>query len=223
MNLFDQYVGKVVKIEISGGGEQTVFLVDVGSDVIVFYGEKKYFYIQTVHVKNMEHHTDNKENTNYAPVDPIQLPKQVSFENILNNAKGRFIDVYISDNQTINGYVLSVQQDFMLFGSPLYGTMLIPLYHLKWISPYQSHQTPYSLKQDPFASSVPAVGSLKSTFAEQLHASAGRIVGFDSGLNVKKIGLLQAVEGDFIELTTADEKQRYYNIHHVKNCIYLLK
>jgi hypothetical protein len=101
--------------------------------------------------------------------------------------------------------------------------MLVPLYHLKWIIPYQSHQTPYSLKRIPFTPSVPAASPLKDTFAEQLSALIGQIVSFDSGLNAKKIGVVQAVEDDFVELMTADEKRRYYNIHHVKNVIYPLK
>jgi hypothetical protein len=220
MTFFNAYIGKMVHIEMIGDRGKIGYLIDVGPDVIVIYTEKKYLYLPTAHIKNLKLSTEDKTNTD-SPPDPVIQTGMISYHQILSNAIDRYVEIYISDNQTIHGYVRYILEDYLVFYSPLYQVMYIPLFHLKWISPYESHQTPYTLAQNQMTagSSVPSFASLPITFEQLLNGLEGEMICFDSGLNANKIGLLQKMNHSFAELITADEKRLHYNIQHIKNCI----
>ncbi|SDN72573.1 hypothetical protein SAMN04487897_104208 [Paenibacillus sp. yr247] len=220
MTFFNDYIGKLVQIEMKGDREKIGYLIDVGPDVIVSYMEKKYLYLPTAHIKNVKLSTEDKTNMDPPPV-PIMQTGMITYQQILSSAIDRFVEIYISDNQTLHGYVRYIAQDYFVFYSPLYQVMYIPQFHLKWISPYETHQTPYMRAQNQMTASSfdPSFAALPDTFEQLLKGLEGEIVCFDSGLNSNKIGLLQKMTHPFVELVTADEKKMHYNIQHIKNCI----
>ncbi|WP_261300779.1 YuzF family protein [Paenibacillus andongensis] len=220
MMFFNTYIGMMVQIEMMGDRDKIGYLIDVGPDIIVIYMEKKYLYIPIAHIRNITLQADDKMNTESPPA-PVKQTGEITYAQILNSAIDRFVEIYISSNQTIHGYVRHIAQDYFVFYSPLYQVMYIPLFHLKWISPYQSNQTPYSQVQSQMAarSSDPTFALLPSTFVQLLKDLEGEIVCFDTGLHANKMGLLQKLNIPFVELITADEKKLHYNIQHIKNCI----
>ncbi|MCY9697914.1 DUF2642 domain-containing protein [Paenibacillus alginolyticus] len=221
MMYFNTYIGKMVQIELIGDRDRIGYLIDLGPDIIVIYTEKKYLYMPITHIRNITlQAADDKMNTESSPA-PVKQTGEITYNQILANAIDRFVEIYIANNQTIHGYVKHIAQDYMVFYSPLYQVMYIPLFHLKWISPYQTHQTPYSQAQDQLAANPtdPTFAMLPNTFEQLLKDLEGEIVCFDSGIHANKIGLLQKLNLPFVELITADEKKLHYNIQHIKNCI----
>ncbi|MGO4269318.1 DUF2642 domain-containing protein [Paenibacillus sp. TAF58] len=220
MMFFNTYIGMMVQIEMMGDRDKIGYLIDVGPDIIVIYMEKKYLYIPIAHIRNITLQAEDKMNTESPPA-PVKQTGEITYSQILNSAIDRFVEIYISSNQTIHGYVRHIAQDYFVFYSPLYQVMYIPFIHLKWISPYLTKQTPYSQVQNQMAASLsnPTFALLPNTFDQLLKDLEGEIVCFDTGLHVNKMGLLQKLNLPFVELITADEKKLYYNIEHIKNCI----
>ena len=82
------------------------------------------------------------------------------------------------------GYIKDIQDDnYIVFYSPAFKTMIIPIAHVKWLIPY-INQTPYQINsgQQP----VPSEGSFAQTFKEQLKVFIGKMVIFDVGKILKK-------------------------------------
>ncbi|MDF2647251.1 MAG: hypothetical protein K0Q73_3056 [Paenibacillus sp.] len=219
MMFFNTYIGKMVQIELIGDGDKIGYLIDVGLDIIVIYMEKKYLYLPIAHIRNITLNLD--KSITDSPPDLSLQTGEITYHQILSSAVDRFVEIYIFNNQTLHGYVRHISQDYLVFHSPLYQTMYIPLFHLKWISPYQNNQTPYSQVRSQLAPSSPdpSFTLLPNTFDQLLKDLEGEIVCFDSGLHANKIGLLQKLDFPFAELITADEKKLHYNIQHIKNCI----
>ncbi|UKS29178.1 DUF2642 domain-containing protein [Paenibacillus sp. HWE-109] len=218
------YLGKLVHIELLGDRDKMGYLVDAGPDVFVIYMDKKYVYVPSAHVKTIKLNTEDKTNTDTAP-DPINQTGAITFILVLHNAIDKFVEIYISDHQSIHGYVKAIAQDYLVFYSQFYKTMYIPLDHLKWITPFESDQTPYSLDQKHLSKEVieGSVNALPPTFEQLMKGLEGEMVGIDSGLKANKIGLLQTINNSFVELITAEELKFHYNLQHIKNCIPLKK
>lgn len=215
MNLLKQFLGKLVDIEISGDKRFTGILIDIGLDIDVIYDGTNYIYIPAAHIQNISRSNKHKENELIYPDDPHQQENDISFRKVLNNAKGQFIELYISGTQSIHGFITSILTNYFVFYSPIFKTMFIPFFHLKWLIPYQYKKAPYSLDKIllPIHSSEI---TLARTFEEQIKKLEGNIVVFDLGHQANKIGLLKKVEQNIVELVTAGEQTIYFNIQHLK-------
>jgi hypothetical protein len=151
-----------------------------------------------------------------SPMTPYeQGTGQLSFRKVLDNARGRFVELYVSGNKTIHGYLTSLMNDYFLFYSPAYRTMYVSLQHVKWMIPYQDSVTPYSLPNHHFPLH-PSTAPLSRTFEQQCKKLEGQLVVFDLGDHAKKIGQLQKVENNKIELITALGEKLFWNLHHLK-------
>ncbi|XJZ25744.1 DUF2642 domain-containing protein [Bacillota bacterium Lsc_1132] len=220
MKNIQSLLGQKVELEVSG---RTIFqgiLVDLGQDILVLFNGKDYFYIPFLHVHNLRANplielevSEEQE----APVSPINEDQStISYRKTLMNAKGRFVELFVTGNKSIHGYVTNVLNDYFVFYSPVYKTMFISLNHLKWLTPYQTNITPYTLGNEELPVK-PLNITLQRSLEEQLKKLEGHLVVFDIGDHPLKIGLLKQVQDNIIKLITASGEMIFWKIPHIKS------
>ncbi|NOU94364.1 DUF2642 domain-containing protein [Paenibacillus sp. LMG 31456] len=217
MRALQQFVGQHVIVDISGNNICKGKLIDLGLDIMVIVNEQQFYYIPLVNVQNVKLNSESStEPENRSDATPIDYQADsLSFRKILNAAKGQFVEIYVTGNKTIHGYLTSIMNDYFVFYSPVYKAMFVSMNHLKWLIPYHSNHTPYSLNNQSLPLS-PINITLSRTFEEQCKKLEGKIVVFDLGDNTKKIGFLQKVDSDFIELINANGDKVFWNLQHLK-------
>lgn len=217
MNRLQSLIGKTVEIEISGKvilikGQ----LVDLSSDMIVVYNGYQFLYIPFIHVQNMKLSATPQTDVDEFAESLFEKDNEtISYRKMLMNAKGIFAELYITGNQSIHGYITSIMNDFFVFYSPVFHTVLISLDHLKYLIPYHTNTTPYSLDQVRFPVKPSSI-TLARTFDQQLKKLEGEFVVLDLGENPNKIGLLASVDDNALEIVTANGDTVYFHLEHVK-------
>ncbi len=219
MKTIQSLIGQKVELEVSG---RTIFqgiLVDLGQDILVLFNGKDYFYIPFLHVHNVranpliELEVNEQQETPVSPINEDQ--SSISYRKTLMNAKGRFVEIFVTGNKSIHGYVTNVLNDYFVFYSPVYKTMFISLNHLKWLTPYQTNITPYTLGNEDLPVK-PVNITLQRSLEEQLKKLEGNLVVFDLGDHPLKIGLLKQVQNNIINLVTASGEPIFWKIPHIK-------
>jgi hypothetical protein len=220
MNAFNQLMGKNIEIEISGGNFYSGILVDCGLDIIVLYVGRsdRFYYIPTVHIQRVKEAKVDQNSVVYEP--PLEKPLEpesqtISFRGILTNAKGRFVEVYVTGNKSIHGYLTSIMNNHFVFYSPIYKTVFISMDHVKWLIPYPEHSTPYSINNQTLPA-APASIPLARSFEDQCKKLENQLVVIDGGDSSEKIGFLQKVWNNQLTLITAERDIVYRNLEHVK-------
>ncbi len=213
---FEQYLGKVIELQLSGNVRRIGTLIDFGLDIVVIHDGYRFLYIPLVHVQCL---IPNPK-YDYTFSSPSEAPmninnESISFRKILNNAKGSFVELNVTGKLPIHGYVTNVLNNYFVFYSPVYKNLLISFYHLKWLVPYYRNMVPYSLSQHHLPIN-PSTLSLSRSFEEQLKKLEGKLVILDLGENPGKIGLLEKVEDNVIELVGAEGEKKIWNIQHIK-------
>lgn len=214
MRYLESILGKTVEIKISGLVERVGVLIDYGLDVVVIHDGVDFVYIPSVHIQKMR----PVENTIYMSVpstEGIDLENNISYRNVLMESKGMFVQIFVTGNQSIHGYITSLLTDYFVFFSPVHKTLFVPLFHLKWLTPYPENKTPYTLQKE-YLPVNPTTYKLARTFEEQVKKMEGKIVVFDLGNDPQKIGLLKSIQNNMVELITADNQPLYWNINHLK-------
>ncbi len=217
MSGISSFVGQQVDLEITG---KTIFvgiLVDVGLDILVLFDGKQYLYIPLLHLHNIKLSTDEPIEQN----QHLKLPfsddiDNISYRKILNNAKGIFVEIYVTGNKSIHGYITNILNDYFVFYSPVYKTMFISLHHLKWMIPYSTNLTPFTLSNEVLPVQPSSIPLLRN-FEEQLKKYQGRLIVFDSGEHPDKIGLIKNIQNNIVELVTANGETLYWKIIHLKS------
>ena len=215
---FIDLIGKTIEVEISRDIFLKGTLLDSGLDIIVMYDDKKqnFLYIPFVHVQKLKETILDEENFSYQP--PSERPIEtdpISFRKALMIAKGLFVQVYVTGNKSIHGYLTSIMNDYFVFHSPVYKTMFIAMKHVKWLIPYPPNATPYSLNNENLPL-LPVSTPLARSFDEQLKKFENQLVIIDGGENTEQIGLLQKVRNNKAILITAERETVYRNIEHIK-------
>jgi hypothetical protein len=211
-------ISQKVELEVTGKIIFQGILIDLGQDILVLFNGKDYFYIPLLHVHNIRVNDLIELETNgNDPVSPINDEQTaISYRKTLLNAKGRFIEIFVTGNKSLHGYVTNVLNDYFSFYSPVYKTMLISLSHLKWLTPYQTDLTPYTL--DTKALPVKPSGiTLQRSLEEQLKKLEGNLVVFDIGDHPFKIGLLQLIQNNIAELVVASGETVFWKVSHLKS------
>ncbi|GAB7386675.1 DUF2642 domain-containing protein [Bacillaceae bacterium] len=217
MNIFNNLLGKVIDMEISGGHLLTGILIDYGQDIFVIYNGDHFLYIPLLHVQYLNLNVKNDTNITSPSTSPFDDKKELTYRTILNNAKGGFVEISIGEKISIHGYLVNVLVDYFIFYSPVYKTMFVPLFHLKWLIPYHLEQIPYALDSAVLPLQPSPQVPIMRTFKEQLKRMEGKLVVFDQGLQERKIGLLKRLENDIAELITAKGRIQYWNVQHLKS------
>lgn len=215
---FIDLIGKTIEVEISRDIFLKGTLLDSGLDIIVMYDDKNqnFLYIPFVHVQKLKETILDEEDSSYQP--PSERPIEtdpISFRKALMIAKGLFVQVYVTGNKSIHGYLTSIMNDYFVFHSPVYKTMFIAMKHVKWLIPYPPNATPYSLNNEHLPLQ-PVSTPLARSFDEQLKKFENQLVIIDGGENTEQIGLLQKVRNNKVILITAERETVYRNIEHIK-------
>ena len=128
MTLYKGLIGKNIEIEISGGNFYSGILVDSGLDILVLYVGRshRFYYIPTVHIQRVKEAKLDPNSVLYELPEEKPLEQDsssISFRGILTNAKGRFVEVYVTGNKSIHGYLTSIMNNHFVFYSPIYKTV----------------------------------------------------------------------------------------------------
>ncbi|UZD53540.1 MULTISPECIES: DUF2642 domain-containing protein [Bacillus] len=220
MKGLNQFLDTDVDVVISGDTRFVGTLIDIGQDIFVIFNGCNYLYIPLLHLHQMNKaiiNTNTGEPILRDPEDTIMQADNNSFSyrNTLNNVKGKFIEVYVTGDRSIHGYVTSVLNDYIVFFSPVFKTLFISMHHLKWFTPYSTEQTPYTLDNSQLPV-VPSSVSLVRNFEEQIKKYVGQLVIFDMGEVPEKVGLLKDVSNNIIELINASGKSIIWKLNHLK-------
>jgi hypothetical protein len=171
MNAYNELMGKNIEIEISGGNFHSGTLVDSGLDILVLYvgRSQRFLYIPVVHIQRVKEAKQDQNSIVYEPpsekpIEPDSL--SISFRGILTNARGRFVEVYVTGNKSIHGYLTSIMNNHFVFYSPVFKTVFISMDHVKWLIPYPDHSSPYSINNQTLPA-APASIPLARSFEDQ--------------------------------------------------------
>lgn len=211
-------IGELVQVELSGKKVILGKVIDVGVDLIVLSRGQEYVYIPLLHMKNIKVMDNDEIEMNFDSgegIVGIVLDEHFSLRKALINAKGMFLELYVTGNEPIHGYITSVLNNYFVFYSPIYKTMYIPLNHFKWIVPYQNNKRPYGLNEQEFPvrpTSMPVARS----FEVQIEKLKDKLVIFNLGENNTTIGKINDIVDNVIELETVKETKIYLNMQHIK-------
>ncbi|WP_248929158.1 DUF2642 domain-containing protein [Paenibacillus hamazuiensis] len=216
MEIMQSFIGKLVELEISGRGHPVKgTLVDIGNDILVVRNATQFLYIPLVHLQYISLNPNPDEVDEEVAESPFENGSDISYRKILMNARGMFIELFITGNQTIHGYLTSIMNDYFVFNSPVFRTVFISMNHLKYLIPYHPNVTPYALKQEKFPLNPNPI-PLARTFDQQLKKLEGEFVVIDLGENPNKIGQLKSVQNNMLELVTSNGESVFMHFDHVK-------
>ncbi|MEC1669392.1 MULTISPECIES: DUF2642 domain-containing protein [Bacillus] len=219
MKGLNQFLDTDVEVVISGNTRFVGTLIDIGQDIFVIFDGSNYLYIPLLHLHQMNKaiNTNTEKPILIDPEDPMMEAENNSFSyrNTLNKVKGKFIEIYVTGDRSIHGYVTSVLNDYIVFFSPVFKTLFISMHHLKWFTPYSTEQTPYTLDNSQLPV-VPSSVSLVRNFEEQIKKYVGQLVIFDMGEVPEKVGLLKDVSNNIIELINASGESIIWKLNHLK-------
>jgi hypothetical protein len=94
--------------------------------------------------------------------------------------------------------------------------MAININHVKWLALREQNQTFYSKGRKDLQVQDTLTALAAPTFEQQLNKMIGNLIVFDMGLESNKIGLVVSINGDFIELISANEETHLLHINHIK-------
>ena len=208
---------KYIEVEISGGNFHREILIDFGLDIIVLFDGRNntFLYIPFVHIQQLKEIL-MKEDTFYDP--PTEKPissDSISYRKILMSAKGLFVEIYVTGNKSIHGYLTSIMNDYFVFHSPAYKIMYLSMNHVKWLIPYPENTSPYSLINQNSPSKT-GTTALSRSFEEQLKKLESQLIIIDGGYHEEKIGLLQKVQNNKMTLKISKGEKLYRNLEHIK-------
>ncbi|QIZ08843.1 DUF2642 domain-containing protein [Priestia megaterium] len=208
---------KYIEVEISGGSFHRGILIDAGLDIVVIYDGRNntFLYIPFVHIQKLKEILIQEETFYDPPSEKPITSDSISYRKILTSAKGLFVEVYVTGNKSIHGYLTSIMNDYFVFHSPAYKTMYISMNHVKWLIPYPPNTTPYSFENQNLPLK-PVYPTLARSFEQQLKKLENQLIIIDGGYNEEKIGLLQKVQNNKMILITAKGEKLFRNLEHIK-------
>ncbi len=215
METMTKLIDKQVELSLSGIQQPLKgVLLEVGSDLIVIFNEFHFYYIPIIHLQYLKLDTYASSSSIDPPTEyPFDLQSaSISYRKMLMSAKGMFVEIYITGNQSIHGYLTHIMNDYFAFHSPVFHTIFISMKHVKYVIPYHPNTTPYSMKMEHFLVQ-PSQVTFSRTFDQQLKKLESQFVVLDLGENPSKIGVLHTADHPFLELHTATGKSILHSEH----------
>ncbi|OAT79558.1 DUF2642 domain-containing protein [Bacillus sp. MKU004] len=214
---YSSFIGKAVTVELTGKKEVSGYLIDVGSEVLIIFNGEDYIYVSSIHIRSLRVVSIDELDIAEPTTGPqLDQEDELALRKILTSAKGVFIEIYLTGNQSIHGYITSIMNNYFTFYSPVYKTMYISLHHLKWLTPYSGSHSPYALGKDKLPVN-PGQLSLARTYEIQLGKLTGNLVVFNLGLQAESIGKIEKIENSIIQLITAKGSSVYLNLQHIQS------
>lgn len=216
MNTLSLYIDQIVELELASKKSIVGKLVEVGSDIVVLYNGQHFLYVPVAHLLSVKRGEYTDTNSEYLTNQSTPLEKDnklLTLKQIVTNASGIFVELFLAGNHTVFGYIKHIKEDYIVFDSPAFKPIYIQLAHIKWLIPYLN-QTPYQMKTGQQLMSSDE--SFAPTFNEQVKRFIGKIVLFDLGKDPQRIGLLKNVENSLLELVSGNGTVIYLNMTHLK-------
>ncbi|PPA86156.1 DUF2642 domain-containing protein [Brevibacillus laterosporus] len=215
MEPISPFINQFVEVALPEEKQIMGKVMDQGIDILVLYDGTQYIYVPWIHVKSIRQVTTDLVNALEIQDSPIFLNKEaLSYRNILNNAKGLFIEINVTGKHSLHGYVTTILNNYLVFYSPIFKTMFISLHHLKWLIPYSRSITPFlSSHHLPIK---PSQIPLSRSFEEQMKRLEGELTILDTGDDPHKIGIVSRLENNLLELTNANGDRTSWNVQHIK-------
>jgi hypothetical protein len=210
--------GKYIKLEISGKKYISGLLCDIGSDLWVVFNGVDYLYIPIIHIQNWQFMKQDEIDEITFSDEPTPIynhNEEISLRKTFTAAKGIFTEIYVTSNQSLHGYIISIMNNYFVFYSPIYKIMFISLNHLKWLIPYSNNQRPYGLSNANLPVN-PSNITFARSFEVQIEKLTGELVVFNIGENENVIGKIQGIKNNFVELISAKEDPVFLNLQHIK-------
>lgn len=217
MNRLSLYMDQIVELELAPKKTLVGRLVEVGSDIAVLFNGHHFLYVPVAHLLSVKRGESTNANSEYLTNQSTPLEKDtklLTLKQIVTNASGIFVELFLAGNHTVYGYIKHIKENYIVFDSPAFKTIYIPIPHIKWLIPHLN-QTPYQMKTGQQLMSSDE--SFAPTFDEQVKRFIGKIVLFELGKDPQKIGLLTSVENSLLELVSGNGNVIYLNISHLKS------
>lgn len=216
MHYLKTYIGQQVELELSEDMYMHGLLVRVGLDILILYNDTEYIYIPhtNIHCIKLRTSLDTLLYEDCGELPLFQEDPSISYRKTLLYAKGQFVKIYVA-GKIIHGYITNVCNDYFVFYSPVYKTMCISLQHVKWLIPYHSGVTPYTLRSEALPVTPTSI-AMQRSLDEQLKKMQNTLLVLDYGEHPLKIGLLKKVYDGAIQLIAADGQEMYWRISHIQ-------
>ncbi|REE91322.1 hypothetical protein A8990_10526 [Paenibacillus taihuensis] len=223
MNDFKSLIGNKVVIEVSGKRMLPGKLIDVGSDMVVLLHQLRYLYIPLAHVHNLKVDflgEEGSEGSDQADEPSVGLQvEDMNVAKILQEAKGLFVEIYVSGNKSIHGHLNGIMNDYFTLYSPIYGTVYIATHHMKWLIPYPTSHVPYAKSTGTIPAGQTQSNSAK-TLGELFKKEEGKMAVIDLSSASERIGVIKRISGSgMINLIDAEGYSTLHNIVHVKTMV----
>ena len=210
---------EIVEVEVSGKKVIRGTVIDLGTDVIVLYNGTNFVYIPMTHIQCFRKDYNNEEYIHA----PTELPmiyvdeskEDMNLAEILIQAKGKSVEMHVTDHHSLHGYITDIQQNYFSFYSPIYKTMYISTDHVKWLIPYAQNINPYGIA-NTLKAELLNKNLLKNTFAEQIGNLKDTLVILNAGGQREHLGKIIDVDDQIIEFQNARMSTTYFNLDHIK-------
>ncbi|HWI48799.1 MAG TPA: DUF2642 domain-containing protein [Rummeliibacillus sp.] len=215
--LLQNFDKEIAKIEISGGKFLKGSIIDISNEIVVLFNGTDYLYIPIDHIQNLKVNNDNEDQID-EPAEPPSINKdkeELTLTQVLTQAQGMYIEIYVTGKLPLNGYISNIMDDFIVFQSPIYKSQYIAIKHLKWLIPYSSNKRPYELAEKTF-DILPYNEPLSNTLESQVEKMKNKLVVINNGEETHCIGKLNNVVGKIVEIKTARSTSAYINMDHFK-------
>ncbi|CAM4336425.1 hypothetical protein [Paenibacillus tarimensis] len=220
------------QIEVQlAGTERTLrgTLAELGTDLAVVQSSGKPYYIplhQICRMRLKEQAADYcspVEDTGAGPLFPDLLGKArseanaVSYRKMLLHAKGMFTEAVLDGSEEILcGYMSSIMNDYLVFYSPVWHTVMVRLDRICYISPFSEGAAPFDLPPEQLPLR-PSPLTLARTFEQQLHKMTGRLVAFNLDTGRGATGMLIRAEEKMICLCTVTGRMEWLHASSVSS------
>ncbi|CCF14422.1 uncharacterized protein ywrJ [Brevibacillus laterosporus GI-9] len=216
MEPISPFLNQFVEVTLPENNNVVGQVMDQGIDILVLYEGTRYIYVPWIHVKSIKQISSDLVNPFELQESPILLNKEaLSYRNILNKAKGLFLEINVTGSHFLHGYVTTILNNYLVFYSPVFKTMFISLHHVKWLIPYSRSFTPFSLSNHHLqikASQIP----LSRSFEEQMKRLEGELIILDTGDDPHKIGIVSRLDNNLLELISMTGDRTTWNVQHIK-------
>ncbi|OLN21760.1 hypothetical protein BTO30_12935 [Domibacillus antri] len=219
MKRLKEYVGEPIHLDLTGKREVSGILIDFGSDVLVLCKQNEFLYLPLFHVREIR--LLSKEEADFLTppetTDTLPLADKLSLKEVLQTAsKGSFVELNMTAGQPVHGSITNVMDDYVVFFSPVYQMMLMPIQHIKWLIPYPASSRPYGFDHSLSLVSSSAPKVYAATFADQIENVKGSFITLNIGEKECISGKFLHKDAHFITLMTVKEQKIHLNINHVK-------
>ena len=217
--IIQSLIKEVVHIEISGNKILNGVLVEIGGNIIVLFDGLDFMYIPIPHiqmVRLVSRDENDVQNPIIVPSNTLVEEKlELSYDGVLSQAKGKLMEIYITGDQSLHGYITTIKKDYFEFYSPIYKSMFIAKDHVKWLIPIPQNETLYALNP---ADSIIKVDNdtLAETYQVQITKLLNSLVVLNVGGNRSYSGKINKVEDKLLEIQRARKNPINLNIDHIK-------